>query len=269
MLARILERKQEEVAALRAAPGARDLRRRALEAPATRSFPGALRRDTVALIAEIKRASPSRGQLAARLDPGVQARLYESGGAAAISVLTDQAFFGGSLADLAAVKRAVSLPVLRKDFVVDPIQLYEARASGADAVLLIVTALPDSRLAEFLTLSGEIGLACLVEAHDAQEVARAVDCGASIIGINNRDLRTFAVDLATCERLAPLVPADRVLVAESGVHALADVRRLAAAGADAVLVGEALVTAPDPAVAARALAGVARRPRLVATGGEG
>lgn len=261
MLAQILEHKREEVAARKMALSPAQMRRRAGEQAPARAFAAALRREQVAVIAEIKRASPSRGPLAPDLDPAALARRYEQGGAAAISVLTDSRFFAGSLDDLAAARNAVGLPVLRKDFVIDPYQVFEARAAGADAVLLIVAALADVQLRDLLALAGEVGLVSLVEAHSRAEVERALAAGARLVGVNSRDLRTFKVDLATVEELAPLVPADCVLVAESGISARADVERLAAVGVDAVLVGETLVRADDVVANLNELASVARRAR--------
>jgi len=184
-------------------------------------------------------------------------RAYAAGGASALSVLTDGPFFGGDLADLGAAAAACALPILRKDFIVDRYQIVEARAGGADALLLIVSALDDAALAELLAATRAAGLDALVEAHDEEEVARAVRAGAEIIGINNRDLRTFTVDRELAVRLRARVPADRVVVAESGIRDAADVARLRAAGVDAMLVGETLMRAPDPAAALRALVGTA------------
>ena len=218
--------------------------------PAAAPFSAALRRPGVAVIAEIKRASPSKGPIAPDADaPGIAAD-YLAGGASAISVLTDAPFFGGSLVDLSAVSRAAHaaarpVPVLRKDFLVNPYQVAEARAAGADAVLLIAALLRGPALREMLAAVRDYGLQALVEVHDEAEMEEALEAGAEVIGINNRDLRTFTVDLATTERLAPLVPRDRMVVAESGIHGPEDVRRLAAAGAHAFLVGESLMTAPD------------------------
>lgn len=234
-----------------------ELRAAVLDAPPARDFAAALRGDQVRVIAEIKRASPSEGAIRPEgFDPRDIARDYESAGAAALSVLTDERFFDGRLEHLRAARAAVEIPVLRKDFVIDERQVYEARAAGADAVLLVVAVLDGGRLAELRALAHELGLAALVEAHDEAEVEAALAAGAQIIGVNNRDLRSFTVDLATTERLAQMVPADRLLVAESGVHTRADVERLAAAGADAVLVGTALMRAEDPGEALRELAGV-------------
>lgn len=215
----------------------------------------------VAVIAEVKRASPSRGVFPVEVDPAAVARAYLDGGAAAISVLTDEPFFRGSLEDLAAVAevahgRSDRAPVLRKDFVLDPYQIVEARAHGADAVLLIVAVLDDVRLVGLLACASEYGLDGLVEVHDEEEMKRAGAAGARLIGINNRDLRTFAVDLAVTERLAPLAPAGSRLVGESGILSAADVERLGRSGVAAVLVGEGLILAEDRAAAVRALRGV-------------
>jgi indole-3-glycerol phosphate synthase len=201
--------------------------------------------DRVKVIAEIKRSSPSRGTLAAIDDPAGLAVLYEAGGASAISVLTEGRRFGGSLADLEAVREAVDLPVLRKDFIAEPYQVFEARAAGADLVLLIVAALDQSVLDELHGLVGELGMTALVETHGAVEVARAVDIGARMIGVNARDLSTFELDRDLFGRVVDGIPAGVVKVAESAVLAPSDVAAYRAAGADAVLVGEALVTG-DP-----------------------
>ena len=206
--------------------------------------------DRVKVIAEVKRASPSRGDLAGIPDPAHLAGLYEQGGASAISVLTEGRRFKGSLADLEAVKARVALPVLRKDFIATPYQVFEARASGADLVLLIVAALEQPVLAELYGLIGELGMTALVEAHSADEVDRAAELGARLIGVNARDLTTFDMDRDLFGRLAERIPADAVKVAESAVLAPADVAHYRAAGADAVLVGEALVTG-DPVATLR------------------
>lgn len=213
---------------------------------------------TVAVIAEIKRASPSRGVFPVTVDPAAVAAEYIAGGAAAISVLTDEPFFQGSLADMEAaahVAHAVkgSVPILRKDFVIDPYQVVEARARGADAVLLIIAALSDAALVELLAAADTLGMDALVEVHDEEEMRRAAGAGATAIGINNRNLKTFGVDLAVTERLAPHAPRGAAIVAESGVFGAADAERLHRAGADAVLVGEGLITAPNRTEAVRAL----------------
>jgi indole-3-glycerol phosphate synthase len=207
------------------------------------------------VIAEVKRASPSRGPLAAIDDPAGLAAAYEKGGAAAISVLTERRRFDGSLADLDAVRARVALPVLRKDFVVDPYQVWEARAHGADLVLLIVAALEQPLLADLSALATEIGLTPLVETHDEAEAERALAAGARVIGVNARDLRTLSVDRSTFARVAPCLPADVVRVAESGVRVSADVAEYGALGADAVLVGEAVVADGDAAMAVERLRG--------------
>jgi indole-3-glycerol phosphate synthase len=200
----------------------------------------------VSVIAEVKRSSPSRGALATITDPAALAAEYEAGGAAVISVLTEQRRFSGTLEDLVRVRCNVSIPVLRKDFVVTPYQLFEARAAGADLILLIVAALSDVQLIGLLERAQSIGLTPLVEAHTADEVRRAVDAGARLIGVNNRNLQTLEVDPTTFAKLAPLIPDGIVRVAESGVRGPHDVIELARAGADVVLVGEALVTGRDP-----------------------
>ena len=225
------------------------MRARALAAPPPQSFAAALRPafgGPARLIAEVKRASPSKGLLAERFDPVARARAYAAGGAAAISVLTEPDFFLGSLDDLRAVREPVDVPVLRKDFLLDPYQVYEARAAGADAVLLICALLDDAVLCDLLSLTRSLGMEALVEAHDADETRRAVASGARVIGVNSRDLRTFAVDPDVVRRLRPLVPADRVFVAESGIGDVLGAARARAFGADAILVGEALMRSESP-----------------------
>ena len=201
---------------------------------------------SLAVIAEIKRRSPSKGDLAPDLVPGELAKRYEAGGAACLSVLTDVEYFGGARADLVEARAACTLPVLRKDFTVDERDIVDARLMGADAVLLIVAALDDGELTRFAALAGRLGLAALVEVHDEGELDRALGAGATLIGVNGRDLRTFEVDLGVFERLAGRMPAGVVTVAESGLRSPDDARRVAAAGYDAVLVGESLVTSADP-----------------------
>jgi indole-3-glycerol phosphate synthase len=226
-------------------------------APPVRSLAAALRRPgQVACIAEIKRRSPSAGWIREGADAADVARRYAAAGAAAISVLTDAPFFGGSPDDLRAARAAVEVsgtPILRKDFVIDRYQVAEARQIGADAVLLIVAALADATLAELSAAARDYGLEALVEAHDAAEAARAVAAGATVIGVNNRDLRTFTVDRDLALRLRAEIPRDRLLVAESGIRDAADVARLRAGGVDAMLVGETLMRAPDPGAALRVL----------------
>lgn len=206
--------------------------------------------DRVKIIAEVKRASPSRGPLAEIPDPAALAVSYETGGASAISVLTEGRRFGGSLADLEAVREVVSIPVLRKDFIADPYQVFEARASGADLVLLIAAALEQPHMQQLFDLISELGMTALVETHSADEVARAVELGASVIGVNARDLSTFELDQDLFGSLADQIPSGVIRVAESAVKTAADVAHYRAAGADVVLVGEALVTS-DPVVTLR------------------
>ena len=258
VLDRIAARTAADLEARRAAVPLARLDLLAAAQPAALPLDGALRGTVPRVIAEVKRASPSRGPIAERVDAREVARDYLAAGAAAISVLTDGPFFQGSLADLTAVAAlahadAEPRPVLRKDFLLDPYQVVEARAHGADAVLLIVALLGGQRLGEMLDAVRDWGMQALVEVHDEAELDAAVVAGAPVIGVNNRDLRSFTVDLGTTERLAPLVPDDRVLVAESGIHGPADVLRLAAAGASAILVGESLMTAPDRRAALRGL----------------
>lgn len=214
--------------------------------PAIDAHAALQRGPTIKVIAEVKRASPSRGPLAEIRQPAVLARQYAEGGAAAISVLTEERRFGGSLADLEAVKAAVSVPVLRKDFIAEPYQVFEARAAGADLVLLIVAALDDALLRSLHALILELGMTPLVETHDADEVRRAVDLGAAVIGVNARDLTTFELDRDLFGRLVPSIPEGTVRIAESAVSTVADVEHYRRAGADVVLVGEALVTGGDP-----------------------
>jgi indole-3-glycerol phosphate synthase len=251
----VADKRAELAAARRRVPDAR-VRALATAAPGVRPFAPALRRDTVALIAEVKKASPSRGVLRDDFSAVGLARAYTKAGAAAISVLTDKRHFQGSLDHLAAIRALPGVPpLLRKDFLFDPYQLYEARARGADAVLLIAAILDLELLAGLLALADELGMDALVEVHDQAEVERAARAGATLIGVNNRDLRTFEVDIATTERLRPFIPPAATVVAESGIHSRADVERLAALGVQAVLIGEALVTAPDPAAKIRELFG--------------
>jgi indole-3-glycerol phosphate synthase len=213
--------------------------------PRTRDFRRVLGGGDCAIIAEVKRRSPSRGLLREDFDPVRIAEEYERHGAAAVSVLTDETFFGGSDADLSAVKSAISLPVLRKEFIIDPWQIHETRAIGADALLLIAAILEENQLREYRKLAASLGLVSLVEVHDRRELEMTLRSGAEIIGINNRDLRTFTTDIGTSLALAPLVPADRFIVAESGIRSRADIEILMQAGIRTFLIGEALVTAPD------------------------
>ncbi|HEX2219925.1 MAG TPA: indole-3-glycerol phosphate synthase TrpC [Gemmatimonadales bacterium] len=241
-------------------------RRRVLEQEAAAratppSLREALRRPTVAVVAEVKRRSPSAGAIREDLDPGERAALYASHGAAAISVLTDHRHFGGSMEDLRAAVACVPVPVLRKDFILDELQIVEARAAGAAAVLLIVRALPPGRLEALLTCARRVGVEALVEVHTAVELERALEAGAEVVGINSRDLDTFRIDVEGAWDLLASVPRDRLAVAESGMHDPADVERAGAAGADAVLIGTALSAAADPAELLRGLSRVPRRGR--------
>lgn len=239
------------------------LKEEAHRRPGARDGHAALADDSgVKVIAEVKRASPSRGSLADIPDPAQLAASYEAGGAAIISVLTEERRFGGSLADLRAVRLAVDVPILRKDFVVTPYQVWEARAAGADMVLLIVMALEQNVLIGLRERIESLGMTALVECHDAEDVSRAVDAGARVIGINNRDLRSLEVDLGVFARVAPSVPDGIVKVAESGVRGPHDVMELARAGADAVLVGETLVTGRDPRSAVADLVAAGSHPAL-------
>lgn len=222
-------------------------------APPVRDPMPAFRAPQLSVIAEVKRSSPSKGALAEIAEPDQLALTYAGGGATAISVLTDQRRFGGSLADLDMVRYTVDLPILRKDFVVDPYQLYEARRHGADLALLIVAALGDADLRSLYALCGELGLTALVEVHTPDEARRAVDLGAELIGVNNRNLKTLDVDLANFEAIAPIIPDGAVKVAESGILRPAHAARVRAAGADAILVGEALVTDDNPRAAIAAM----------------
>lgn len=246
-LAPILERRREAVAAARALRPAQALADAlAARHDPVRDFRAALAAPGLSLIAELKRRSPSGGALKPGADAASTAATYAAAGARALSVLTEPDHFGGALADLAAVRAATDLPALRKDFIVDLYQVAESRVAGADAILLIVAVLGE-RTGEFLARAGELGLAALVEVHNAAELRIALDAGARILGINNRNLTDLSVDLGVFERLAPLVPAEILRVAESGVETRADAERLRRAGADALLVGTALMRARDPA----------------------
>ena len=220
-----------------------------------RPFNEALVRPGLSLIAEFKRRSPSAGEISAAADVAVQAGAYERGGAAALSVLTDEPHFGGSLEDLRAARAACEMPIIRKDFIVDPYQLYEAAVNGADAVLLIVRALEDEQLAALYEEAREIDLDCLIEVHDAEELERALEIDAEVIGINNRDLDEQRIDIATTFELMPDVPAGKTVVAESGISGRAELEELDRVGVDAVLIGGALMTADDPEAKVRELTG--------------
>jgi len=245
MLDKIIAQKREEVEQKKKVATMTYLQERiACQKPALDLAP-ALKGDHIRLIAEVKQASPSKGMLSPNLNPTELARTYAEGGAAAISVLTEANYFMGSIEHLAAIKEVVGLPLLRKDFIFDPYQLYESRAYGADALLLIAAVLSQKQLKELVSLSHSLGLGCLVEVHNEGEVERAVLSGAGIIGINNRDLNTFTVDIATTCSLRPLIPQERIVVSESGIKSKRDIEKLGKWGVDAVLVGEALVTASD------------------------
>lgn len=247
----IMANKAIELEAARARVSLAEVERIAHQKSRPKAFSSALRGPGMRLIAEVKRASPSRGLISKEFDPIAVARTYASGGAAAISVLTESKYFQGGLEILDRVGLALGEtrpPLLRKDFIFDPYQVYEARAHGADALLLIVAALTPSQVTQLASLTRTLGMECLIEAHNEAEVDVALSSGATVIGINNRDLTTFNVDLSTTEQLRPAIPGDRVVVSESGVKTAADVRRLRAAGVDAILVGEALMSAPDISV---------------------
>ncbi|MFC2031318.1 indole-3-glycerol phosphate synthase TrpC [Chloroflexota bacterium] len=247
--------KRSEIERCTAALPAHAVQVEAAQASDPRDFAAALSQSGVSLIAEVKKASPSKGLLRPHLDPVALAREYEACGASAVSVLTDEHFFQGSLDHLRAVRRSINLPVLCKDFVLDPYQVYRARASGADAILLIVAALSDGDLRSLYQLVRELGMAALVEVHNAVQLEQALRIDPRIIGVNNRNLRTFEVNLETTARLRPLVADSVILVAESGIKTRADVEWLATIGADAILVGEVLVRAADVGYKVRELVG--------------
>ncbi len=251
----IVESTREEIERRREAHPIGALMTQLAPPPRGRPFSEALIAPGVSLIAEVKRASPSRGPIHPDADVATVVRAYEAAGAAACSILTEPHFFGGSLDDLRVARAACTLPLLRKDFIVDEYQLVEARLAGADAALLIVAALDPAELEHLLGFAHGIGLDCLVEVHDEDDAQVAVESGAEIVGINNRNLKTLEVDPETVLRLLPDIPAGTVVVAESGISDPADVRRLQEAGVDAILVGEALMSAPDPAEAVRQLLG--------------
>ena len=256
----IVEAKQAEVASLRSQAGA--LRAGAEMAPPVRPFEPALRGTNVRLIAEFKRRSPSAGWIRENAAITDVVTAYEAADAAALSVLTDHAFFGGTFADLEEARKVSRLPVLRKDFIVDELQVFQTRAIGADAMLLIVRLLDPVRLRDLLQLARSFSLGVLVEVHDAGEVDAALEAGASVIGVNNRDLSSFHTDRDTVLRLLPAIPAETIVVAESGIRGVADVERFATAGVDAVLVGETLMRAPDPGAAAQQLTRTPRGARV-------
>jgi len=245
----ILEGVRADVAAREAQVSMAEVKAAAEAAPPARDVMAALRAPGIAVIAEVKRASPSRGQLAPITDPGELARAYQNGGARVISVLTEERRFNGSLADLDAVRAAVTIPVLRKDFIVQPYQIHEARAHGADMLLLIVAALEQPALVSMLDRTESLGMTALVEVHTEEEADRALQAGARVIGVNARDLKTLDVDRDCFGRIAPGLPSNVIRVAESGVRGPADLLAYAGAGADAVLVGEGLVTSGNPRTA--------------------
>lgn len=258
-LGRILESTRTRVAALRGQ--AAELEHRALDAKGAPPFASALRGDRLAVIAEIKRRSPSKGDINPGLTPALQARAYTTGGAAAISVLTESAEFGGNLNDLAEARRGSGLPLLRKDFIIDPVQIAEARIHGASAVLLIARALTPAMLADLTAAAATLGVEAFIEVRDEDELERTLSLPVTVIGVNSRDLETLHVDPGVPARLLPLIPSDRIAVAESGITNAVDAARAAHAGADAVLVGSALSASGDPAGMVQALAAVPRAGR--------
>jgi indole-3-glycerol phosphate synthase len=252
----IVQHKWGEIAAARAAVPEAELERRAAALPPARDFTAALLRPGMRVIAEVKKASPSAGVIRPDFDPVAIPWAYQQGGADALSVLTDERFFQGKLSYLMAARLATRLPVLRKEFILDRYQLVEARAAGADAVLLIAEILPGDRLKTLFDQATELGLHVLVELHDADQLPRVIDCGATLIGINNRDLRTFHTSLDHTLALMPRVPAGRAVISESGIKTPADLARLEAAGVKGVLVGESLMRAADVGAALAELRGV-------------
>lgn len=234
-----------------------ELKNRLASAMPVRDFRAALigKTDDVRIIAEVKKASPSRGVIRDEFDPLGLAKEYEANGASAVSVLTEEAYFQGSLEYLRLIKEKTGLPVLRKDFIIDEYQIYEARSAGADAVLLIAAILDEKALKNFLWLTEALGMAALVEVHDEEEIKKVLEAGASLIGVNNRDLKTFKVDINTTVRLAPLVPKDKIVVSESGIRERADILLLKKAGVNAFLIGEALVKEKDAGKKLRGLLG--------------
>jgi len=257
ILQRILETKRAEIDAARGPLPQRELEARARAAPPPRDFVGALRAAIAAgrpaVIAEIKRASPSKGLLRADFDPATIARSYQAGGAACLSVLTDRQYFQGAPEHLVAARAACDLPVLRKDFMIDPYQLYESRAMGADCILLIAAALAPQAMRELEDAARALGMAVLVEVHDAVELEAALQLSTPLIGINNRDLRSFETRLETTLSLVPRVPEGRLVITESGIHSRADISRMRAESVDAFLVGEAFMRATDPGKTLREL----------------
>ena len=258
ILDKIVAKKREELAASRRALPLHALQDVIAARPPALDFADALRGPGVSLISEVKKASPSKGLLREDFHPTELAATYVGNGASAVSVITDGHFLGetGHLTSVKESGASGNAPVLRKDFLFDPYQIYEARAIGADTYLLIVDILTAEQLSELIALGGALGMTPLVETHDAEQIATALEAGAEVVGINNRDLHTFVTDLATTEALAPLIPSNKVVVSESGISAPDDLARLEPYGVDAVLVGEALVTAGDTAAKVRSLTGV-------------
>lgn len=258
-LAEICARKREHIAAQKKRVSVDELHARALSATPPRGFHAALKAKVasggIGLIAEIKKASPSKGLIRADFDPKTLAKAYTNGGATCLSVLTDEPYFQGNDAYLIDARGATALPVLRKDFMLDPYQVLEARALGADCILIIMAALSDDQAAELEGLARELGMDALIEVHDEEETARALTLGSRLLGINNRSLKTLEVDLANAERLRPLVPEDYTLVCESGIATPADVARMRHAGMHCFLVGESLMRQPDITAATKALLG--------------
>lgn len=254
VLQRIVAQKREELLAYSQGISAAELNSQALDAPPTRDFLAALRAAPGrAVIAEIKRSSPSAGRLASGVDPAGRAKSYESGGAAAISVLTDRTFFNGSVDDLRLARGACNLPILRKDFIISFAQIFEARAAGADAVLLIAAALEPEQMAELYECTKSLGMTPLIEVHDRQELEQVLSLEPELIGVNNRNLKSLEVDLSTCLGIRPLIPSHITVVAESGIKGPADIARLRDGGLDAFLIGTSLMRADDPAADLQAM----------------
>ena len=256
ILNEIVAAKRRELARAQVELPLSELEKRISQRKPALDFASTLRVDNVSIIAEVKKASPSKGLLSPNFDPRNLAKIYAGGGATAISVLTETSYFQGALTHLLDIKQTPGLdkiPLLRKDFLFSPYQIHQSRAFGADAILLIVAILSDEELVLLLSLAHELGMQCLVEVHDRSELERALQTDAIVIGINNRNLNTFAVDITTTEQLCPLIPSDRIIVSESGVKQREDVQRLQKCGVNAVLVGEALVTADDVAAKLREL----------------